>query len=114
MKFKLLLFVSLVSFTLQLWATGPEFRDGNLPDELKLELSVYPNPSTGVFFLNIKSEVQQVLKVKIVNLIGQPVEQLEVTTNNETRFDLSNLPKGFYFIKAEIGKQELIKRIVVQ
>ena len=114
MKLKLLLFVSLVSFTLHLWATGPKTWDKNLPDELKLELSVYPNPSTGVFFLNIESEVPQTLKVKIVNLIGQPVEQREVTTNNETRFDLSNLPKGFYFIKAEIGKQELIKRVVIQ
>lgn len=116
MRLKFLLFALLATFSLQVMANNPWPVDENFGPDLGIELVVYPNPTDGVFFLNIKNEnlTQEKLKVKVVNLIGQTVASQEVESNLETKFDLSTLPKGFYFVRVQVGKQEMVKRVVIR
>lgn len=116
MRLKLLLFALLASFSLQVMATNPWSEDDNFGPDLGIELVVYPNPSNGVFSLDIKKEdfIQETYKVRIVNIVGQTVASKEIESNMETKFDLSTLPKGFYFVRVEVGKQEVVKRIVLR
>lgn len=116
MRSKFLLFALLASFSLQVMATNPFAEDKTFGPDLGIELVVYPNPSNGVFFLNIKNEAltTETLKVKVVNIVGQTVAFKDVQTNMETQFDLSSLPKGFYFVRVQIGKQEMVKRLVIR
>ena len=116
MRLKFLLFALLATFSLQVMANNPWPADENFGPDLGIELVVYPNPTDGVFFLNIKNEnlTQEKLKVKVVNLIGQTVASQEVESNLETKFDLSTLPKGFYFVRVQVGKQEMVKRVVIR
>lgn len=116
MRIKFLLFALLATFSLQVMANNPWPVNENFDADLGIELVVYPNPTNGVFFLNIKNEnlLQEKLEVKVVNLIGQTVASQEVESNLETKFDLSTLPKGFYFIRVQVGKQEMVKRVVIR
>ena len=116
MRLKLLLFTLLLTFSLSAMATHPWLEDEKPGPDLGIELVVYPNPSNGVFFLNIKNENlnADALKVKIVNLLGQTVASQEVDSNKETKFDLSTLPKGMYFVRVQVDKDEMIKRVVIR
>ena len=113
MKTKILLFLTFSLFTLQMMATQPVI---DKIDDISwdIETSIYPNPNTGVFQLNIQADIPSTYEVKIINLIGKTIVQQKVKTNFETRFDLSSYPKGVYFMKIKSGKKQIIKRVVVQ
>lgn len=57
------------------------------------DIRLYPNPSTGVFFLN---DNQQTVSVAVVDTLGKVVYS---QNNVGQSVDLSNLPKGIYFAK---------------
>lgn len=110
-----LLFLSLfLAFTLPVLATGVIENPFDEVETVRIEAAVYPNPTSGVFFLNIESQFSESFEVKVVNLIGQPVNIQEVTTNQQTQFDLSGLPKGVYFVKITVDQQQVVKRIILQ
>lgn len=71
------------------------------------KISLYPNPSNGV--VNI-SNLEDVSRVKITNIAGQIVRDVTVT-RNDSRIDIQDLSKGFYFVEIE-GKKtiKLIKQ----
>ena len=69
---------------------------------------IYPNPSSGVFCLNLGSGTWQ---VQVFNLMGR--ELMEIQCEGKTVIDLGNQPKGMYFLKANNGNQEVNRKIVV-
>ena len=113
MKTKILLFLTLSFFSIQMMASHPitDVVDGVVLD---VETKIYPNPSNGVFQVNIQSDIPTTYEVKVVNLIGKTIVQKQVETNFETRFDLSSHPKGVYFLQIKSGKKQITKRVVVQ
>lgn len=82
--------------------------------QIEVEAKLYPNPSNGVFFLELDQDMPAQYDVKVVNLIGHTVAQQKVTNHERVRFDLNNVPKGVYFVHINDGKGKLIRRIVVQ
>lgn len=71
--------------------------------------SIYPNPSNGIF--NIDLEQQQNNSACIIsNILGEEIMQLNVTNKTTTSIDLSGYSKGLYFITLN-GKT---KKIVVK
>lgn len=93
--------------------TGDPFVS-EMTDDLGISVKVYPNPSSGKFFLTIEAEGSQTYQLKLVSLVGQTVEEREVMANQEVAFDLSNHPQGFYFIRVKVGQKELIKRVIIR
>jgi hypothetical protein len=71
-------------------------------------ISVYPNPSHGVF--NIKSNNQN-LEYKLVNLQGQV---LEIGSVSQSKVDFSKNAQGIYFLELNTGKKRFLKKIVVK
>jgi subtilisin-like proprotein convertase family protein len=79
-------------------------------------LSIAPNPSTGVFALNIISTTlnNQGLQGAIFNTKGQLLRRLEIAQGTSTtRIDLSDLPDGIYMLQltdgAQVGSVRLTK-----
>ena len=76
------------------------------------QFAVYPNPTNGTFNINVKSS-GDVLKVKVINVIGQLVKEVEATQTNELQIDLQNQPSGIYYVQItradNIYTQKLIK-----
>jgi len=75
-------------------------------------LSVYPNPTSKQ--ISISHTTKQILEINLINNIGQTV----LTTNpnnNETNFDVEELPRGIYYLTAVLeDKKRLTKKIIIE
>jgi hypothetical protein len=73
-------------------------------------LLIYPNPSVGKF--TVKSENDIV--VQIVNELGQVLIVAELNEQNERQIEISDLPKGIYFIQGENKNGRLKHKLLVE
>lgn len=60
-------------------------------------LTVYPNPTHGILFVETRFIASQTNTYRITNTLGQTVLTGHVTDETQ-RIDVSNLPQGMYFI----------------
>jgi len=102
-----------------LWAVGTtkneEIEAAAMPGEISIEATVYPNPSNGIFNLEVKNSLEGKLSVGIYNQFGQEVYFAEQTIDNafyREQFDLSALPAGLYFIRVANGEMQLLRRLL--
>ena len=80
---------------------------GIVESTLKNEVSIYPNPTTDVFFIDLKSSAS----IVVVNALGQTVVEQTLNAGKQT-INLSNQAKGVYFVKViQNEKQETIELI---
>lgn len=91
------------------WSITVEDYDPSLSNEdLSLsKLSVYPNPSSGVFEIVGKNKVSS---YSVFNSTGKTI----MSVNSSTRVDLSASPKGLYFVRVQLdnGNTQVVKAIV--
>lgn len=75
-------------------------------------LSIYPNPSNGKF--QFRSTENELSKLEIYNSIGTKVfESINCKQFVINDIDISNSPKGIYFVKVQIGEKSHTKKILV-
>ena len=74
-------------------------------------LSVYPNPSTGIFNISI-GNLDQDINYVIVNAKGQEIFEAKLLETQE--IDLSSAPKGIYFIKFISNEVLRIEKVVIK
>lgn len=97
----------------ELWAinitTGIEENNNNFSP------TIYPNPTTGIFQLTTDNIQSAKLELEIYNLLGEKV-YMATKTNVGTNYiiDISNQPKGIYFVKIYDGDKIYSNKIVVQ
>jgi len=72
------------------------------------ETYIFPNPSNGSF--TIHSEGMKIKSITVTNLLG---EQIKTITNSET-IDLTEQPKGIYFVEIQTEKGTTRKKIIKQ
>lgn len=80
-------------------------------NDLKLEnISLYPNPTNGLMYIN-----NLILeKVSIYDTLGREVKRETFINNNSNNtLDLSNLPKGIYYIYLLSKEGTAIKKIII-
>ncbi len=70
-------------------------------DEHKTELKIYPNPTSNIITLEYEGTDQL---VKVFNISGQQMMQIQ-----SKQLDLSQFPKGLYFVKVNGQFQKIIK-----
>lgn len=75
------------------------------PDDLP-DVFIFPNPNTGLF------EVTGIVEgdYTVLNVAGQIIKTGTIT--GDSFIDISNAPRGVYFISISIDRQTLVKRIV--
>jgi len=83
-------------------------------EEVASGLNIYPNPNTGVFFMDLQG--METANIKIYNAVGTMVfeESDYVNDNSMKRIDLSQQAEGIYMIIVENNDQKLIEKIVVK
>ena len=71
------------------------------------EINIYPIPTTGIF--TIHSEGMKIKQIKITNILGEVIKNI-----NNTTIDLSDQPKGIYFVEIKTDKGTTNKKIILQ
>lgn len=73
------------------------------------QLTIYPNPSNGLFTLQTKGKAV----VVITNVLGQPVYETK-TVEKQTQINLSAFAKGLYNVRLTSEEGEEVKRLVIE
>lgn len=84
--------------------------------DLNAMLSVYPNPSNGVFEMKLNAGGRVNGEVVIVDVTGKKVygQQLDVMGLHSSTIDLSNMPKGLYTLQLRTAEGFASKNISIE
>ncbi len=80
-------------------------------------VDIYPNPSNGRFNIEIKSTYNGGISYALYNTMGQLIlsSSFKKMTSTATKtFDATDLTKGIYYLKTQVGKSSIIKEIVIE
>ena len=83
----------------------------------KFAVSLQPNPSHGIFLVNISGVRDQNVDIQVIDLQGKMVYKYASKSLSNTlirKIDLSSLSKGTYVIKIQAGKEQKVEKIVIQ
>ncbi|MDW3645702.1 MAG: PKD domain-containing protein [Bacteroidia bacterium] len=83
------------------------------PEQL-LGVSVYPNPSQGIFFLEIEEVKADRLEIQVNDIRGRVVLDKAVdsfSSKTKEQIDLSGNPEGIYFLNVQAGKKRFVQKI---
>lgn len=92
--------------------TGVGIEEANLLKEVK----IYPNPSAGIFNLELVNAVIGELSVVVIDMTGRTVYNSTEEVKGELKksIDLSSLAKGVYYLRMESDSMTEIRKIVIQ
>jgi len=62
-------------------------------------VKVYPNPNKGVFVVDISSNIEEPVQIRVMNIVGQLVGEYASTTNKAFEIKMEQ-PAGVYFLTA--------------
>jgi hypothetical protein len=76
---------------------------------------VFPNPTTSTFKLELLGADEAAkINVEIYGMMGERVFQDVLFGGSQYEFDLSNMPKGIYFIRVLMGDEMGIEKVIKQ
>jgi len=78
--------------------------------------SVYPNPSTGDFNINLTSQNAEMLTLTVNNIVGQTVmtKQVRVAGQTNETISLAGFDKGVYFLTIDNNKEKQTVKLIVE
>ena len=77
--------------------------------------SLYPNPSTNQITLELSEAIKETTAIQIKNTLGQIIKTIPLTKGNkQLEIDVSDLPKGFYFVQMQSGNRMVSKKFIKQ
>jgi PKD repeat protein len=78
-------------------------------------LSIYPNPTDGLFNVSAILHSKEQVQVIVTNTLGQEIyETTPVTTSNQIfTLDLRNQAKGIYFVELKTKNGSVVKKLVL-
>jgi len=91
---------------IQLWNTEKEIENSF---QSTGEISIYPNPSTGIFTFDLTQTKEKFAMITIYNALGQKVYQKNSIPETVNEVDLSNLPGGYYYAQITGGNSNVQK-----
>ena len=83
---------------------------------LAKNFNVFPNPSNGKIYIDLKNLINQQVNICIFNTHGITInEQSNIINTNDEKLiiDLSNMPKGIYFVKVVSDSFTETKKILL-
>jgi hypothetical protein len=73
-----------------------------------LDFEIYPNPAKNLLYVN-----KILTKMEIYNLSGQLIKAVEGHVTDNNFYNLTDIPNGFYFVKAYQNKRVGIKKLII-
>ena len=79
---------------------------------VKNEITIYPNPTTGLFQLKLDNHKDSITEIEVYNIQGLRVMNIHYSRGEN--IDISRLQNGVYFIKATLGSQNQITKKIIK
>ena len=73
-------------------------------------ISIYPNPSSNI--VNISTDIT-LDEIDIITINGQILQQIKKPAFENNNYTISNLPKGFYFLKLSSDTNSVTKKVLI-
>jgi len=116
------------SVTVTDYATGCQFTDEVMVYPLicdninkaipkKSSAKIYPNPSNGVFTVELENLHPGGYAIEIVSITGKTLKKHTVQNtsgNHKLQFDLTDYPQGLYLVKVEGNRYSHYERILIE
>ena len=79
-------------------------------------LEIHPNPSNGVFKLDLLDVVSEDYEIKISNVLGEIVynEKKEVNSTTSIQIDISEFAKGVYLLNVNNSQSSISRKIIIE
>ncbi len=83
--------------------------------EISLEnVKIYPIPSNGIIQVELTNNSFIPSSIRITNCIGKLIRTLEPSfKNNSTSFDLSEIPRGIYYVQLSNSQNKITKALIL-
>lgn len=78
--------------------------------EVQNALSVYPNPSTGLY--QVKLSNMDITNIRVYDLIGSTLLQLVDLDSKDAQINLSNSADGVYFVEVETAAGKAVQKLI--
>ncbi|MBP5457875.1 MAG: T9SS type A sorting domain-containing protein, partial [Paludibacteraceae bacterium] len=82
-------------------------------DDANNALSVYPNPSTGVFTVDFGGDNADNKTLRIFDLAGKIIYEVDIL-GKEASIDLSDQEKGIYFMQSISNGKTNVQKIILK
>ena len=88
-------------------------------DQLSDKMKIFPNPSDGRFQLNLEYVGQKKMTAKVFDITGKLIQDIsdELVLGDSSvsaDVDLRAPRTGIYFLRIEIGRSTLTKKIIIR
>ena len=80
----------------------------------KLDFAIYPNPNSGVFSIDIKTDALTTYSLEIINSTGLSIYRINQLKETKVNISKSSLKSGVYFIRVNNGESVVTKKMIVQ
>ena len=78
-------------------------------NESEVEVIVFPNPTNEIVNIQLSNELEENIKIELINLIGQKVSEVVIQKGNtSTSATLEGMPAGIYLLQASKSDGTLI------
>ena len=85
-------------------------------EQIFSDFSIYPNPSSGLIYLDFDNSSNSFSQISIVNILGEEILTLnEISqSKNIKSIDFSSYPKGIYLIKIKTTDGILNRKVIIE
>jgi hypothetical protein len=80
-------------------------------------ISIFPNPTSGNFSLQINSAIESSAEIKIYNSLGEMVmekKEKNISGNFKEDFSLGEMSDGIYFVSVQLGNEIVLTKKMVK
>ncbi len=81
------------------------------------KISIYPNPSTGIFNIQFNGELKGDVGINVFDIFGRTKYQTIFNNNsgyNTHKVDFSNNPQGIYILELNQNDRKLYKKLIIK
>lgn len=82
------------------------------------QVSVYPNPTSDLLFVNVQSTQKAEAIVSLIDMDGRRLVERSVMTgdfdNQTLNLDVRNLPAGIYLVQITSGNSTVVEKVVIE
>ena len=99
-----------------LWATlaGWDQNTAVVSENENSEVSVFPNPSDGIFTIQIQPEINTKTNIGVFSLSGSKVAAMITVQHTKININLAGQPKGIYLLKMDSGESCYTQKLVLR